>query len=375
MITPRERLVILILLIIGGFVVLFDFAQPYRRNVGDTFIIPLGTIHAHDQLLVTMALSRDGQWLATAAQDNTIKLWRLPEGHLVRTLTGHTRTILKLVFTPDSKHLLSSAADMTVRMWSIETGQVERQWDSEQTEDWHTGWVQALAVSPDGRWLATGSRDTTVKVWDLATGKLHNTLWGHQDGVTALAFHPKELHLLASGSTDGGIIIWDIRKGEPFVKLSPLQAFDPYALAFTPDGTRLVLGSHSSKGVRVVDWQKGKLLAWAYGIEGSVWALDVSPDGRYVAAGSGDNAVWVYDLTRVKDQTLERVRTIRYTVERLSGMDPWGDVRGVAFLPDGKTLITAMEDGKVRLWRLGGKIPLPNWDIPALPDPHGGHAH
>ncbi len=375
MTTPRERTVILILVTIAALIILWDFSEPYRKSIGKMLLVPVKTISAHDAPITTIALSRDGKELATAARDNTIKLWRLPEGHLLHTLKGHTRTILRLAFTPDGKHLLSASADLTVRMWAVETGKLERQWDSERTVDWHTGWIQALAISPDGRWMATGSRDTTIKVWDLKTGELFRTLWGHADAVTTVAFHPKQSNLLASGSTDGSIWVWDVVRGEPEVKLSPMGGYNPCAMAFTPDGALLVIGSYASMGVRVLDWRKGKFVGWGTGIEGTVWTLDISPDGRYVAAGAGDNAVWIYDLTHIHDQTLERVRSIRYMVERQSGMDPWGDVRGVAFAPDGKTLVTAMEDGKVRLWRLTGiAFDLPSLPLLSLPEGHG-HRH
>ncbi len=376
MTTPRERFVILVLAVIVSVVLLWAFVQPYREAIGDLVVMPVKTIDAHDLPITTIALSPDGKILATAAKDFTIKLWKLPEGRHIRTLTGHTRNILRLQFTPDSEHLISASADMSVRMWSVKTGKLVRQWDSDHTLDWHTGWVQAIAVSADGKLLATGSRDTTIKIWDLTTSELLKTLWEHSDAVTALAFHPIEKNLLASGSTDGSIVIWDVEAGKPKYRHPTFSAYDPYDMEFSPDGKLLAIGTYASKGVRVIDWRKGTWVAWGSGIEGTVWDVAFSPNGKIVAAGAGDNAAWIYDVTRTDEHKIaHRLRTIRTNIGRQAGADIWGDVRGVAFTPDGKTLITAMEDGKVRLWRLTGiivNIPAPK--LPSLPEPHG-HVH
>ncbi|MCS7264005.1 MAG: WD40 repeat domain-containing protein [Armatimonadetes bacterium] len=376
MTTARERLVILFIAVIVSAVLLWAFVQPYREAIGNMVIMPLGTIDAHDAPITAIALSSDGKILATAAKDFKIKLWDWSEKRLIRTLTGHKKNILRLKFTPDGKYLVSASADMSVKMWDVMTGNLVRQWDDESTVDWHNGWIQAIAISADGKFLATGSRDTTIKVWDLANGELLRTLWGHTDTVTALAFHPKEKNLLASGSTDGSVWIWDLNTGKPQYKHSPFNAFDPYDMEFSPDGKFLALGSYASKGVRVIDWQKGKIVAWGSGIEGSVWDIAFSPDGRLVAAGAGDNACWIYDITKTDEhQIAERLRTIRMNVGRQSGSDIWGDVKGVAFTPDGKILITAMEDGKVRMWRITGIVmELPKLKLPSLPDSHG-HEH
>jgi WD40 repeat protein len=376
MTTPRERLVLLVLAVIVGFVLLWAFSKPYQEALGDLVVVPLKTIDAHDAPITTIALSPDGKILATAARDFTIKLWELPEGKLLRTLKGHTRNILRLQFTPDGEKLLSASADMSVRMWSVKTGKLERIWDSDHATDWHTGWIQAMAVSADGKFLATGSRDTTVKVWDLTSGELIRTLWGHSDAVTALAFHPKEKDLLASGSTDGSILIWDVTTGEVKYRHSSFSAYDPYDMEFSPDGKFLAVGAYASKGVRVIDWQKGNIVAWGMGIEGTVWDVAFSPNSKIVAAGAGDNAVWIYDVTRTDEHKIaHRLRTIRLNTGRQAGSDIWGDVRGVAFTPDGKILVTAMEDGKVRLWRLTGiAFGLPAPPLPSISEPHG-HSH
>ena len=54
----------------------------------------------------------------------------------------------------------------------------------------HTNWVWSVAFSPDGKVLASGSRDTTIKLWDVASGRELRTLSGHTDRVTSVAFSP-----------------------------------------------------------------------------------------------------------------------------------------------------------------------------------------
>ena len=107
-----------------------------------------------------MAFSRDGELLASASWDRTIKVWEARTWRLVHDLPNSTGGAAQCVaFDRDGPRLAWGSTDGTVTVW-----------DGPGTETYvlrgHTSWVQAVAFSPDGKWLASASLDGTVKVWN-----------------------------------------------------------------------------------------------------------------------------------------------------------------------------------------------------------------
>ncbi|HZO89320.1 MAG TPA: WD40 repeat domain-containing protein [Chthonomonadaceae bacterium] len=129
---------------------------------------PIKKFQGHTKT-VYVAFSPDGQILATASHDATIKLWSVPTGKTLRTLTGHTDAIWIVAFSPDGKFLATGSLDDTARLWEVSTGKCLH------TLRGHTLSVHSVAFSPDGKLLATGSYDDAIRLWDVATGKVvHN---------------------------------------------------------------------------------------------------------------------------------------------------------------------------------------------------------
>ncbi len=197
----------------------------------------------------------------------------------------------------------------------------------------HEGEATSVAFSPDGRLLATGSQDGAVRLWDVATGAEIRRLSGHTAEVNAVAFSP-DGSLVASASGDRTLRLWDTASGAVRATLRG-HTGGVLALAFNDDGTLLASGS-VDKDIRLWGVPSGEPLMTLSGHRWLVVALAFSPDGSLLASGSWDNSV---RLWRVADGTEIRV---------LRGHRNF--VRAVTFSPDGATLASGSWDTTVRLW-------------------------
>jgi WD40 repeat protein len=175
----------------------------------------LGTLVGHKKWVYSLAISADAQTLASSGGDKTVKIWDLnsqvqsvlnsstlrSQQLPLRTLTGHSDWVRAVAISPDGQILASGSDDNTIKLWHLHTGKLLR------TLAGHSDWVLSLAISPDGQTLISGSRDNTIKLWHLESGELLRTLSEHKKWVYSLAVSP-DGYTLASGSEDKTIKIW-----------------------------------------------------------------------------------------------------------------------------------------------------------------------
>jgi len=285
---------------------------------------------AFTDVVLSVSFSPDGKCLASGSFDNTVKLWEVESGKEIRTLTGHKSGVNSVNFSPDGKYLASGSWDDTVKLWEVDSGKEIR------TFSGHTDYVYSVSFSPDGKYLASGSNDNTVKIWEVKTGKEIRTLTGHTGIVNSVNFSLDGKYVI-SGSFDDTVKLWNVESGEA------ISTFSDYTdnvifVSFTPNGKYIVIVTEDGK-VRLRDVENRELKKTFYVIYRSTQSESLSPNGKYIAIRS---RIWnkTIDLWKV-DSGKKRILT-----------GHTGDVNSVNFSPDSKYIASGSSDGTVKLWNV-----------------------
>ncbi|KAL4734247.1 putative wd40 protein [Aspergillus similis] len=290
--------------------------------------LEIQTLEGHYGRVGSVAFSADGLIVASGSDDYTIKLWDTKTGLEVRTLKGHSGPVGSVAFSADGLMVASGSSDDTIKFWDAKT-RLEI-----QTREGHYGSVDTLTFSADGLIVASGSDDGTIKLWDAKTGLEIRTLEGHSGPVGSVAFSADGL-MVASGSNDHSIKLWDAKTGVEIRTLKGHSSWDVKAgrkalrghsswvrsVAFSPDG--LMLASGSSDGtIKLWDAKAGLEIRTLEGHSDSVRSVAFSADGLMVASGSRDRTIKLWDAkTGLEVRTLEghssRVQSVAFSADGL----------------------------------------------------------
>ena len=156
----------------------------------------------------------------------------------------------------------------------------------------HDAPVIVVEYSPDGRLIASGSEDASVRIWDSSDGSLVHKLIGHKEIVNDLSFSPDGT-ILASASNDGSVRFWDVDDGNLIRTIDPLID-RVYNVEFSPDGNLIALGGnkcfielrHVKSGIFRRSLPQPKCVERSQGMV-STWGIDFTSDGEEIVTGEG----------------------------------------------------------------------------------------
>lgn len=327
------------------------------------------TLGGHTDEVTAVAYSPDRRWLASGSKDGTARVWDAerptgPGREFRHRLDGEPTEVRAVAFDATGRLLLTAGTDGLVKVWDVDAGVLagEPLRPGAAEADPERRPVNGIAVYRTGTGgaagdtrVATAGADGTVRLWSLAR---RAELWrvrhprsdnppSDQVAVLAVAFSP-DGRRLASGGADAVARVWDVDRRTEMTWSEP-TSYGAASVAFSPDGQRLAVG-HLGQTIQVVDVSGApagpapeivRLPGHAQGTRAVLFSPD--PGGRWLVSAGGDRRVRFWEV---------RPEDGRFGNELFQLAGHTLGISGIAFHPDPArpTLATASLDGSARIW-------------------------
>jgi len=285
-----------------------------------------------------LRFSPDGGWLAVAGglpgELGELQVWNVADGKLIVSQPVGSDTLQTVAWSPDGKTVACGGPDSNLYVLDAESG------EQLMEQGAHSDWLLDAVFSVDGKLLASGSRDETLKLVETETGRFVDNITSVSPNVIggqvfALARHPQR-NMVAVGGSEGvprtymmeRVVERKIGDDSNLVRAYPAMPGRVFAVAFSPDGTRLAAAS--SDGVH------GHVQVFA------VPEAFLPPDDVKLIQGKEVTNRSAEEKARLEEYNHQGAVRLAYA------STPMPPVYALAFLPDGETLASAGADGKLR---------------------------
>ncbi|MDR2115466.1 MAG: protein kinase [Planctomycetaceae bacterium] len=302
------------------------------------------TFVGHQDTVSATAISLDGNLIASAGRDTTIRIWNLIEQKCTGVLEGHFDWVRSIEMTMDAKFLVSGSWDMTVRVWNIGSGQCIRKFDEKIKS------LTKIALNPHGRIVAIANGTGSVVLWDVLTDEIKGRFLAHSGSVNSIRFNRNGQYLITGGD-DNLVFVWKLGCEEP-VRTIKVHKSPVTAAVLSTDLNRLVSADREG---RIVVWnlRDNKMEFDFLGHFGDVTGLELLADDRFF-------------LSCAKDTKIRLEGICNRSIQRIIEGHP-SPVLSLALDITGRHFVTGCEDAVVRVWDLYWNYKFPGWS-PMTPE-------
>ncbi|XP_028586542.1 autophagy-related protein 16-1 isoform X4 [Podarcis muralis] len=285
---------------------------------------------AHDGEVNAVQFSPGSRLLATGGLDRRVKLWEVcgEKCELKGSLSGSNAGITSIEFDSAGSYLLAASNDFASRIWTVDDHRLRH------TLTGHSGKVLSAKFLLDNARIVSGSHDRTLKLWDLRSKVCIKTVFAGSSCNDLVCTE----QCVMSGHFDKKIRFWDIRTECVVQEMELLGRIT--SLDLNPERTELLTCSRDDL-LKIIDLRVSaiKQTFSAQGFKcGSDWNRAVfSPDGNYVAAGSADGSLYIWNVLTGK-------------VERVLSKHHSNSINAVAWSPSGAHVVSVDKGNKAVLW-------------------------
>lgn len=278
----------------------------------------------------SVALSPDGKLLAVATDSLQVSLWETHTGRKVEPLLSQQGTVDGVKFSPDGHRLLMAIKNGALQFWDVRHKRLLAPLSG------HKGQIQSAAFSPDGKVLATGSADRTVRLWSVSNGNELQTIRGHGAAVYSVSFS-RDGYYLVTGGFDGSVKIWDIANNTGSLQL-PEGVQGYLTTTFSAANKAIAFGTTTNNEAKLWNLTTRKEITQLDEPADNLMCAAFSADGTLLATGGLGNQIKIWESV-----TGRSIKVLKGHTDRIFA---------VSFSPTGELLVSGGNDRTLRLWDL-----------------------
>jgi WD40 repeat protein len=279
---------------------------------------------------VAAVFSPNGRTLATA-DGSEISLWEITTGKQVLSVAGRNGIGASLAYSPKGKTLAAATHDGALQIWQVGSGKRISTSAGPQCR------ISSLVFVDENRVLACGIAGQSIRLWEAPSGKLLTPKGGHQERVTAVRFSADGKSLVSIGA-DGTICQWEAASSKKTSQIDFVKRDDPFGIPFShfpqalAPNLKYFVAQDGQGKISLMETATGQAITEISGSTGREHKVVFSPDSSILAVADGERfssesaAVFLWDVGKRKK--LHDLRRFP------------GDLAGIAFSPDGRTLAT-----------------------------------